>query len=77
LTFRTRENSFWSSTKSISQRKHIHNSNLGHGFSIQHFFDKFDKTETPLAAVLLGGKEKPEDFFLILVVRGLLGPLMA
>jgi hypothetical protein len=37
---------------------------------------KFDKTETLLAAVLLGGEEKPEDFFLICVVRGLLGPLM-
>jgi hypothetical protein len=39
---------------------------------------KFDKTETLLlAAVLLGKEEKPEDFFLIFVVRGLLGPLMA
>jgi hypothetical protein len=30
---------------------------------------KFDKTETLLAAVLLGGEEKPEDFFLICRAR--------
>jgi hypothetical protein len=37
----------------------------------------FDKTETLLAAVLLGGEGKPLDSFLICVVRGLLGPLIA
>ena len=45
---------------------------------LQHFFKNFGKTETPLAAVLLGRKEETLRFScLFLSLRGSLEPLMA